>query len=494
MTKAHGLLSLFACAFAVLANATAAPPLKLVKTFRLPADIHGHFDHLAIDLKHSRLFATPEDYGAVLVLNPQTGEMIQTVRGIGKPHAVFYRDDRDRIYVTDGKDGDLKIYSGTDYQLQQSVKLLKDADSKGYDPSTQYLFVENGGGDVGSDTSMLTYIDTTSDSKVNDLAIPGKTLEAMSLDEYRPRLYLNNKARNEVTVVDRWRNAIVASWPITLGHENVAMALDEPHQRLFVACRSGQLVIFDTNTGAELKAFPIVKGVDDLVFDRSSKRLYASGDGAVSVYHENDADHFESLGDVASGPLGRTALLVPELSRYFVAVPQHGSEPASILVFETTGIAPTVPVTAQIAYKVRAPFAEALVRQELSAHPNLRKMGLHAIAPGQQDSVIIANGNATRIGIKTTAGDFAAVGSGKTYSKKIEDGSFFNMKMPMFDAQGRRVGLLVMEIPETAVTDEAAAIAMAESIRKEMEAKIPDLASLFGAPGLARLGRVSSVN
>ena len=44
-----------------------------------------------------------------------------------------------------------------------------------------------------------------------------------------------------------------------------------------------------------------------------------------------------------TGPLGKTARLVPEISRYFVAVPQHGTTNASILVFEVPGLdAPTV--------------------------------------------------------------------------------------------------------------------------------------------------------
>ena len=40
------------------------------------------------------------------------------------------------------------------------------------------------------------------------------------------------------------------------------------------------------------------------------------------------------LANVPTGPMGRTARLVPELKRYFVAVPQHGAENAKVLVFE----------------------------------------------------------------------------------------------------------------------------------------------------------------
>jgi hypothetical protein len=129
--------------------------------------------------------------------------------------------------------------------------------------------------------------------------------------------------------------------------------------------------------------------------------------------------------------------------------------------------------------KVDAPIAERLILQMLSEHPTLRRMGLHVIPPGKQQMILIANGNATRLGIHTSAGDFAAVKDGKTYGPLIADGEFFNMKMRMFDAQKRPIGILVMEIPATSAADEADAARQAEAIRGELAAKIPSLPWLF---------------
>jgi DNA-binding beta-propeller fold protein YncE len=86
------------------------------------------------------------------------------------------------------------------------------------------------------------------------------------------------------------------------------MALDEGSHRMFVACRVGQLVVLDMNTGSELKTLPIGEGSDDIDFDPASKRIYASGgggEGSVDVYKENDADHYESLGRFVSTPGAR---------------------------------------------------------------------------------------------------------------------------------------------------------------------------------------------
>src|SRR5215467_10833457 len=112
------------------------------------------------------------------------------------------------------------------------------------------------------------------------------------------------------------------------------MTLDEVDQRLFTACRSGEMVVFDTQNGKEVTVLPITKGVDDIVYDAASKRVYAAGDGSVDVYQQTDPDNYKLLGNISTGKMGKTARLVPELNRYFVAVPQHETTSAEILVFE----------------------------------------------------------------------------------------------------------------------------------------------------------------
>src|SRR5712692_9111924 len=334
MKKRFSILITVFVLFAVRTRSQESPPLKLVQTLQLPADVKGNFDHFGVDLRGNRLFATPEDYKAVVVFDLKTGKLIRTMDGIGRPHAVLYREDLNRIYITDGNAGDLKIFDGTTYQLLSTAKLLEDADSIGYDPATKYLYIDNGGGDVHETYSILSVVDTTAGKKLADIKIDGDTLEAMALESASPKLYVNNKAKNQVDVVDREKREVIASWPVTKCKTNVAMAFDEASHRLFVACRSGQISVLDTETGKEVTALPITKGVDDIVYDPSSKRIYAACDGDADVYEQSNADNYKLIGKVATAPMGRTALLVPQLKRYFVAVPQHGTASAEVLVFE----------------------------------------------------------------------------------------------------------------------------------------------------------------
>lgn len=106
-------------------------------------------------------------------------------------------------------------------------------------------------------------------------------------------------------------------------------------------------------------------------------------------------------------------------------------------------------------------------------------MGLHAIPPGGKESVIIANANTSRIGVKSSTGDLDAVKDGATYCARRDDGAFFNMKLPLKDAAGRVIGILVMEIPFTSAADDAQAIRKAEGIRQELAQQIGDYNALF---------------
>jgi DNA-binding beta-propeller fold protein YncE len=454
-------------------------PLRLVQTITLPDTVKGNFDHFGIDLKRNRLFATPEDFKAVLVFDLAQGKLIHQIDGVARPHAVLYREDTDRLYVTDGGDGSVKAYDGESYRLLDRIALLKDADSIGYDISRKYLYIDNGGGDVHQAYSMLSVVDTNSNKKLADLKIDGDTLEAMALDTYRPRIYVNDKAKNSVVVIDRHKNAIVATWPITLAKNNVTMALDESRQRLFVGCRDGKLVVLDTNTGKELQALAITPGVDDTIYDAKSKRIYAIGGGSVDVYDQIGMDKYVSRGSIPTNSNARTGRLVPELNRLFVAAPQDGTHSARVEVFEPMNAGSGETRGPEPQEAVAAPAAEELVLNMLSAYPFLRKMGLHVIPPGQSTMILIANGNATRLGIHTSPGDFAAVKNGKTDGPHIADAGFYNMKMPMFDAKGNRIGILVMEIPDTTASSEEDAARRAEAIRKELADKIPSLESLF---------------
>ena len=318
-----------------VAFAQTAAPLKLVTKYEIPASVKGRFDHLGLDMAGNRLFVVAEEAGQVLVFDLSGGKMVHTIV-VPHPHAVLVRDDVNRIYITDEEKGAVNIYDAKTYALVKAVALKVDTDSIGYDPATHDLYVDNGGDNAHETFTMLSVVDTTAGTKLADIKIDGDTLEAMALEKTGSRLFLNNPAKNEVEVIDRKTNKLTSSWPVKMGKDNSTMAFDEPARRLFVGCRSGQMVVFDTQSGKELQALAIGKGADDLMFDPASKRIYVTsgGAGVINVYKETDPDHYQVLGQVPSGPGGKTGLLAPQLSRLFVPVPGKGSTPSAVYVYQ----------------------------------------------------------------------------------------------------------------------------------------------------------------
>ena len=54
----------------------------------------------------------------------------------------------------------------------------------------------------------------------------------------------------------------------------------------------------------------------------------------IDVFHENDADHYDLIGHIATAFRAKTGVLVPELNSYYLAVPQHEKQTAELRVYE----------------------------------------------------------------------------------------------------------------------------------------------------------------
>jgi len=311
-----------------------ALPLELVRTISMPG-ISGRFDFFGIDVKGRRLFVTPLDHKTVEVYDLNSGKLIHSIPGIVKPHAVFYRGDLDQIFVTDGPAGSVKVFRGDNYDLVKTVEPLPAPDGALYDPATHYLYVITGGEGAKLDYSLIAIVDTDKAVHLGDIRIEGGTMEEMRIEKSSSRLFVVNREKNRIEILDRQKRTVTGNWPLTLCTTPVGLAMDEANHRLFVGCRSEMMVVLDSTSGKEVASFPLSKGVDGMVFDPANKRVYSeSNTGAIDIFVEVDPDHYRSLGTIPIGSPAKPGLLVPELNRYFVAVPQHGDVDAAVLEYK----------------------------------------------------------------------------------------------------------------------------------------------------------------
>ncbi len=313
-------------------------PLTLIHRFDLPKSITGHFDHFGVDPVGKRLFGTAVEHATVVVFDLGTGKMITEIHGVKEPRAVLYRADLGRLYVSDGG-GALRVFDSTTYAPLKTFKIQVDADPIAFDAATERLFVVNGGEKAKHPYSEITVFDTREPKRIGNMRIDGIETEGMTIEQSGPRLFANNRDKNQVDVFDKNTLQHVATWPIKTAKKNTVSAIEESAHRLYVAGHQGQLVVMDSNTGKELQTLPIGEGADDISYDPSSKRIYVAGgggQGSIDVLRMVDADHYESLGRVTTEPGAATGKLVAELGEYVVMVPATAQRAAQVLVYSVT--------------------------------------------------------------------------------------------------------------------------------------------------------------
>jgi DNA-binding beta-propeller fold protein YncE len=312
-------------------------PLELKQTIPVSGlTKEGDFDHFVADVQGNRLFLMGEDNSVVEIIDLAAGKLIHSISDVKAPHSGVYRGDLKKLFVVDGGVGEVKIFDSDTYKPAGTIKLRDDADSMTYDPSTKYMYVVNGGEGAHMTYSFVSVVDTTTGKNLADIKIDSDAVEALALEKSGPRLFVNMTGKDAVAVVDREKHTVINTWPTgQVAKHLIAMTFDEGDHRLFVTTRTpGKLIVLDTDSGKVVTSLPCVSDNDDMAYDSANRRIYISGSGFVDVYQQKDADHYDQIAHLATAFKARTSILVPELKKYYLAVPHRGTTEAAVRVYD----------------------------------------------------------------------------------------------------------------------------------------------------------------
>jgi DNA-binding beta-propeller fold protein YncE len=308
-------------------------PLRLVQT--IPLSVDGRLDHLYADLKGMRLFVAALGNNSVEVIDLRASKVMRSLTEPQKPQGVWYLPSLKKLFVASGNDGVCRVYDGKTLKLIESIKLDLGPDLVGYNPRTKLLYVGYGGEDANKEFGDLAIIDVRKNKHIGDIqttAHPGGIL----VDDSGHRIYVTIPKTSEIVVIDAMSNKIIKTWRAIEAQRTVSLALDSAHERLFVGARTpARVIVYDTTSFQRVADFPTVGLMDGMFFDGTRKRLYVSGgEGFVDVFQQQDADRYAPLARIPTRPIARTSLFVPELNRYYLAVPRKDNESAEIRVYE----------------------------------------------------------------------------------------------------------------------------------------------------------------
>jgi hypothetical protein len=209
------------------------------------------------------------------------------------------------------------------------------ADAIGFDPQSTEIYVGSGGGDANQEQGDLTVFNVASGAQVAALTTDAHAGGSV-VENHGERVFVLVPEKAEVVVLDRRTKVQAAKWTIPGIQKNVALALDEKNHRLFLGVRvPASIVVLDSDSGAVVASAPTVATLDGLSFDSTTRRIYTSGgEGFVDVTQQIDADHYERIARIPTGPIARTSVFVPEWHRLYVALPRDKERGAELRVFE----------------------------------------------------------------------------------------------------------------------------------------------------------------
>jgi DNA-binding beta-propeller fold protein YncE len=318
------------------ASALAAEPLKLIGRTDVP-NFEGDFDHFAADVKGNRLFLAGEDKGTLEIFDLKSGKHVKTVEGLEEPHAILYIPERNRIVVTNSGEGLSKVLDAKSYAVVDTLKLTPGADVLAYDPSTRTAWIVTGGKNAPKKLAYTTVavVDPATGKTSGEIRLDTDFTEAIAFEQHGRRAFINVSGKHEIAVVDKKTHKVVATWPVKEGQNNSPMGLDEPHKRLFVVTRKPfRFVVVDTDTGHTVATLDAPQRTNELVYDHANRRVYLTGDDYISVIDVSDPNRYTEVARVKSDRGAKTAILVPEVNRLYVAVAGKGDVKAGVLVYE----------------------------------------------------------------------------------------------------------------------------------------------------------------
>jgi len=124
---------------------------------------------------------------------------------------------------------------------------------------------------------------------------------------------------------------------------NHGMALDPEHHRAFLACQGNDvLTVFNLDSHQAIAHLPMAKGGDVVAFDPGLGRIYvACSSGAISVFQEDDPDHFRKVEDFPVEKKVQSLAVDVHTHRVYAPEEQEGGQPvARMVIFDAIAGAP----------------------------------------------------------------------------------------------------------------------------------------------------------
>lgn len=307
-----------------------APALKKVAEFDLPGPGGKRFDYLTIDTDDHYLLSAHLGAGQTYVIDLRTNKVIATVVDTPGAEGIEYVPELRKFYTSNAGDNTIGVIDLREMKVVKKLHTERKPDGSAYAAPFHKLYVSDERGKAEA------IVDVTKDEIIRTLHFDSET----GMPQYDPvarRVYINLQDQNIFAVIDPATDEVVGRYPVGRCRGNHGMTLDPEHHRAFLSCEENNLMtVFDLDKHEPIAFLPMADGPDVIKFDAGLGRIYAACySGAISVFHQDDPNHYRKIEDFKVQHAVHTLAVDPETHRVYTPEQEADGKPvARMVVYE----------------------------------------------------------------------------------------------------------------------------------------------------------------
>lgn len=278
-------------------NAQTKTGLHITNTFRIASA--GGWDYLEVGPVNDWLYVS---HGTqVNILNKKTGDSVGVIENTTGVHGIAFDVANGKGYTSNGRINTVTVFDMQTNKVLAQISVGQNPDAISYEPYSKKIITCNGRG------KNLSIIDPQQNTVIDSVDVGGKPETAVS--NGAGKLFVNVEDKNEIVVVDTKTFKVVNHWSIAPGEGPTGLAYDKNTNRLFAGCDK-LLMVIDAINGTVIDKLPIGDGCDGVAFDAATNMIYTSnGEGTLTVIHEDYADRYTVVENIATKKYARTIAL-----------------------------------------------------------------------------------------------------------------------------------------------------------------------------------------
>src|SRR6184192_353366 len=327
------LTTAFLLGIATTGVAQTTPTLKKITAFDLPGPGGKRFDYLTIDEDDHYLISAHLAADQTYVIDLRTNRVVSVVTNTPGAEGVEYVAELKKFYTSNAHDDTIGVVDLKQMKVIKKLKTESKPDGSAYAAPFHKLYVSDERGKAEA------IVDVNKDEIVKTLHFDSET-GMPQYDSVARKVYVNLQDQNIFAVIDPATDEVVGRYPVGKCKGNHGMALDSEHYRAFLSCEGNELMtVFDLDKNVPIAFLPLADGPDVIKFDSGLGRIYvACYSGAISVFHEDDPDHYRKLEDFPVPRAVHSLAVDQKTHRLYTPEQEEDGKPvARMVVYEAVG-------------------------------------------------------------------------------------------------------------------------------------------------------------